>query len=45
MSIKSLFGCRKESGEMESERVKMKNRGKLGNNEKVKLMGPSKNVR
>ena len=30
---------------MESERVKMESRGKLGNDEKVKFVGPSKNVR
>ena len=39
------FGCKKESEEIESKRVKMESRGKLGNDEKVKFVGPSKNVR
>ena len=41
----SPFGFRKESEDMESEMVKMESRGKLGNDEKVKFVGPSKNVR
>ena len=43
MSI--LFGCMKESGEMRSERVKMKSRDKLSNDEKIKFVGSKKNVR
>ena len=34
--------CRKESKEMESERVKMESRRKLGNDGKVKFVGPEK---
>ena len=44
-SPKGPFGYGKESGEMESERVKMEIRVKLGNDEKVKFVGPRKNVR
>ena len=36
------FGCKKESEEMESERVKMESRGKLGNDGKVMFVGPEK---
>ena len=39
------FGCRKESEEMESERVKMESGGKLGNDGKIKFVGPRKSVR
>ena len=42
MGIKGPFGCRKESEEMESERVKMESRDKLGNDGKVKFVGPRK---
>ena len=41
----SLFGCRKESEESESERVKMESRGKLINDKKVKFVGPMKSMR
>ena len=40
-----MFGYRKESEEMESESVKMKSRAKLSNDEKIKFVGPRKNVR
>ena len=42
MAYIGLFGCRKESGKMESERVKMESIDKLGNNDKVKFVGPEK---
>ena len=45
MAFKGPFGCRKESKEMESERVKMKSMGKLSNDKKVKFVGPRKSVR
>ena len=40
-SIQSLH-VRYTSEEMESERVKMESRGKLGNDDKVKFVGPKK---
>ena len=42
---KGPFGCMKESEEMESEMVKMESGGKLGNDEKIKFVGPRKSVR
>ena len=36
------FGCRKENGEMESDRVKMESRRKLNNDRKVKFVGSEK---
>ena len=44
-NTKGPFGCRRESGEIESERVNMESRGKLSNDEKVNFVGPRKNVR
>ena len=44
-STQSPFGCRKESEEMESERVKMESRVKLSNDGKVKFVGPMNSVR
>ena len=43
--MKGQFRCRKESEEMESERVEMENRGKLSNDEKVKFVGPMRSMR
>ena len=42
---KGPFGYEKVSGEMESERVKIESRVKLGDDEKVKFVEPRKNVR
>ena len=39
---KGPFGCGKESGEMESEMVKMESKVKLSNDEKVKFVGSGK---